>query len=60
MPVIALTQERGSLAKDVSLQLAETLGLAVMRHEVIEHALFKAVMLSKAAKEPMPRQHRPS
>ncbi|MGN8078614.1 cytidylate kinase family protein [Variovorax sp. 22077] len=37
MPVIALTQEMGSLAKDVSLQLAETLGLAVMRHEVIEH-----------------------
>jgi len=37
MPVIALTQEMGSLAKDVSLKLAETLGLAVMRHEVIEH-----------------------
>ncbi|NVM87286.1 cytidylate kinase [Variovorax sp. SG517] len=37
MPVIALTQEMGSLAKDVSLKLAETLGLAVMRHEIIEH-----------------------
>jgi cytidylate kinase len=37
MPVIALTQEMGSLAKDVSLKLAEALGLAVMRHEVIEH-----------------------
>jgi cytidylate kinase len=37
MPVIAMTQEMGSLAKDVSLRLAETLGLAVMRHEVIEH-----------------------
>ncbi|WP_295981005.1 cytidylate kinase family protein [uncultured Variovorax sp.] len=37
MPVIALTQEMGSLAKDVSLQLAEALDLAVMRHEVIEH-----------------------
>lgn len=37
MPVIALTQEMGSLAKDVSLKLAETLGLAVMRHEVIAH-----------------------
>ena len=37
MPVIAMTQEMGSLAKDVSLQLADALGLAVMRHEVIEH-----------------------
>jgi len=37
MPVIALTQEMGSLAKDVSLKLAEALGLAVMRNEVIEH-----------------------
>jgi len=37
MPVIALTQEMGSLAKDVSLKFAEALGLAVMRHEVIEH-----------------------
>jgi cytidylate kinase len=37
MPVIALTQEMGSLAKDVALKLAETMGLAVMRHEVIEH-----------------------
>lgn len=34
MPVIALTQEMGSLAKDVSLQLAQASGLAVMRHEV--------------------------
>ena len=34
MPVIAMTQEMGSLAKDVSLQLAEAMGLAVMRHEV--------------------------
>ena len=37
MPVIALTQEMGSLAKDVALQLAQTMGLAVMRHEVLEH-----------------------
>jgi len=36
MPVIALTQEMGSLAKDVSVQLAEELGLELMRHEVIE------------------------
>lgn len=34
MPVIALTQEMGSLAKDVSLQLAQASSLAVMRHEV--------------------------
>ena len=37
MPVVAMTQEMGSLAKDVALQLADTLGLAVMRHEVVEH-----------------------
>jgi len=37
MPVIAMTQEMGSLAKDVSLLLAQTANLAVMRHEVLEH-----------------------
>jgi cytidylate kinase len=36
MPVIAMTQEMGSLAKDVSLRLAEVMGLGVMRHEVID------------------------
>jgi len=41
MPVIALTQEMGSLAKDVSVKLAETLSLAVMRHEVIDHVAEK-------------------
>lgn len=37
MPVIAMTQEMGSLAKDVALKLAEASGLAVMRHEVLEN-----------------------
>jgi cytidylate kinase len=37
MPVIAFTQEMGSLAKDVALQLAQASGLSVMRHEVAEH-----------------------
>lgn len=37
MPVIALTQEMGSLAKDVATQLAAELGLSTMRHEVAEH-----------------------
>jgi len=37
MPVIAMTQEMGSLAKDVALQLARASNLAVMRHEVLEH-----------------------
>ncbi|MDM0114192.1 cytidylate kinase family protein [Variovorax sp. J22R133] len=41
MPVIAMTQEMGSLAKDVAAGLAERLGLAVMRHEVIEHVAGK-------------------
>ena len=42
MPVIAMTQEMGSLAKDVSVQLAESLGLAVMRHEAIERVADRA------------------
>lgn len=37
MPVIALTQEMGSLAKDVALRLAELGGLGVMRNEVVEN-----------------------
>lgn len=37
MPVIALTQEMGSLAKDVALRLAEVGGLSVMRNEVVEN-----------------------
>ena len=37
MTVIALTQEMGSLAKDVADRLAQDLGLAVMRHEVVDH-----------------------
>jgi cytidylate kinase len=37
MTVIALTQEMGSLAKDVGDQLARDLGLDVMRHEVVDH-----------------------
>ena len=36
MPVIALTQEMGSLAKDVALRVAESGGLEVMRNEVAE------------------------
>jgi cytidylate kinase len=41
MPVIAMTQEMGSLAKDVALQLAQAMNLAVMRHEVLEHVADK-------------------
>jgi cytidylate kinase len=37
MPVIALTQEMGSLAKDVALRLAQAGQLAVMRNEVVEN-----------------------
>ena len=36
MPVIALTHEMGSLAKEVSLLVAQQAGLNVMRHEVLE------------------------
>jgi cytidylate kinase len=37
MPVIALTQEMGSLAKDVALRLAEIGKLSVMRNEVVDN-----------------------
>jgi cytidylate kinase len=37
MTVIALTQEMGSLAKDVAERVASDLGLALMRHEVVDH-----------------------
>jgi len=36
MPVIALTQEMGSLAKDVAVRLAEAAGLDAMRNEVVD------------------------
>lgn len=37
MPVIALTHEMGSLAKDVAERLAADMGLALMRHELEDH-----------------------
>ncbi|MDM0105386.1 cytidylate kinase family protein [Variovorax sp. J22R24] len=37
MPVIAMTQEMGSLAKDVAVELAQSLGLRIVRHEIAEH-----------------------
>jgi cytidylate kinase len=44
MPVIAMTQEMGSLAKDVAVQLASSLNLELMRHEVIDHVAQKMDM----------------
>lgn len=41
MTVIAMNQEMGSLGKDVALALAQDLGLAVVRHEVVEHVADK-------------------
>jgi cytidylate kinase len=41
MPVIALTQEMGSLAKDVAMRLPEVAQLAVMRNEVVENVAGK-------------------
>lgn len=41
MTVIAMTQEMGSLAKDVALELASTMNLAVLRKEVVEHVASK-------------------
>jgi cytidylate kinase len=36
MPVIAMTQEMGSLSKDIALQLTQAMNLTVLRHEVAE------------------------
>jgi len=36
-----MTQEMGSLAKDVALELAATMKLKVLRHEVVEHVAGK-------------------
>ena len=41
MPVIAISQEMGSLAKEIALQLATDCNLAVMRHEVLENVAGK-------------------
>ena len=41
MPVVAFTQEMGSLSKDVADALARDLGLATIRHEVVEHVASK-------------------
>lgn len=41
MPVIAMTQEMGSLSKDVAMELAASMNLAVMRHEVVDHVAGK-------------------
>lgn len=41
MPVIAMNQEMGSQGKYVAERLAEELGLAIVRHEIIEHVAEK-------------------
>ena len=50
MPVIALTQEMGSLAKDVALRLAEVTGLPTMRHEVLENVAGRMQVSSSVIK----------
>ncbi|MEK9951561.1 MAG: cytidylate kinase family protein [Curvibacter sp.] len=41
MAVIAMTQEMGSLAKDVAMELAAAMNLATLRHEVVDHVAGK-------------------
>jgi cytidylate kinase len=41
MPVIAMTQEMGSLAKDVAIELAKIGHLDMMRHEVLDNVADK-------------------
>ena len=47
MPTIAMTQEMGSLSKDVALQFTQTMNLAVSRHEMA------ATWLEKCAFQPV-------
>lgn len=44
MPVVALTQEMGSLSKDVAEALAANLGLTTLRHEVVDHVASKMLV----------------
>jgi cytidylate kinase len=46
MPVIAMTQEMGSLAKDVEHKLAQALNIQQMTNEVVEHVAGKMHMPS--------------
>jgi cytidylate kinase len=48
MPVIAMTQEMGSLAKDVALKLADVLNIEVVRDEVVEHVAEKMALPKSA------------
>lgn len=48
MPVIAMNQEMGSQGKLVAEQLAEELGLEIVRHEIIDHVAEK-MRLRKSA-----------
>ncbi len=50
MAVIAMTQEMGSLAKDVATELAATMNLAMLRHEVVDHVAGKMHVSSSLIK----------
>lgn len=41
MPLVAMTQEMGSLSRDVADALASALNLATIRHEVVDHVASK-------------------
>ena len=59
MPVIAMTQEMGSLAKDVALQLAPSRWAShVMRHEVVEHVAEQDARAQEPDQPPARRQGR--
>lgn len=50
MAVIAMTQEMGSLAKDVATELAATMNLTMLRHEVVDHVAGKMHVSSSLIK----------
>jgi cytidylate kinase len=50
MAVIAMTQEMGSLAKDVATELAATMNLSMLRHEVVDHVAGKMHVSSSLIK----------
>ncbi|MFN4361135.1 MAG: cytidylate kinase family protein [Hylemonella sp.] len=50
MAVIAMTQEMGSLAKDVATELAAAMNLTMLRHEVVDHVAGKMHVSSSLIK----------
>jgi cytidylate kinase len=49
MPVIAMTREMGTLGKDVAAGLAESMGMEIVHHELVEQRLAERLQLGDSA-----------